>query len=109
MDSRSPSPDFLSKADELNQNEPHINDYSDDDNLKIIGMEVTALIGNNGNMFRDLSISENGNISQDLETLRIMNSSERRSNVESTEECPNDSFTDEEGEVNHYNYLRRKR
>lgn len=95
------TPDLTERADSMNQN-LRTNDFSDDDNLESMERQLAELISDNGNM------SDNGNLSDDMDALRIR-TGESRTNIDSTEEYPNDSFTDEEGEVNHYNHLRRRR
>lgn len=90
------------RADTMNQNLRTNHDDNDDNFVTISRRVSTELISNNGN------VSDNGNLKDELDVLRIR-TSECRTDVDSTEECPNDSFTDEEGDVNYYNHLRRRR
>lgn len=113
IDSRSPSPTMnLDQVDALNCNAQPCHDYSDDDNLKTISEKVDALMScTNGNIFSEIRTSQNGNILDEMEVvLREKRYSDTRPTVDSMEDCPNDSYTDEEGEVlQSYPSLRRKR
>lgn len=98
MDSRNKCSD--KRADTMNQNLRSNNDNSDEETL----VTISRRISDNGN------VSDNGNLEEEeVDVLRIRRTSENRTDVDSTEECPNDSFTDEEGDVNYYNHLRRRR
>lgn len=92
------------RADTMNQN-LRTNDNNDDNYVTIgRGLRTTQIISDNGN------VSDNGNLKDDIDVLRIRTTEcNRTDDIDSTEECPNDSFTDEEGDVNYYNHLRRRR
>lgn len=100
MSSRSPSPDLMDQSDTVNSNIQNVR-YSDDDNLETIGRKVSEIISaTNGNIFSDNRNSDNGNVSDDADgVLKKRRCSETRDALDSGEDCANDSFTDEEGEV----------
>lgn len=113
MESRTPSltPD-IDQVDAINCNAQPVHDYSDDENLKSISEKVTALMSStNGNIFSEIRTPQNGNILDEMEVvLRERRYSDTRQAIDSMEDCPNDSYTDEEGEVlQSFPSLRRKR
>lgn len=103
---------MLDQADTVNSNAQPTRDYSDDDRLETIGRKVSEAIisATNGNIISDIRSSDNGNITDSIdEVLRKRRCSDTRKRVDSAEDVANDSFTDEEGEVQCNYTLRRKR
>ncbi|KAK9746504.1 Protein tyrosine and serine/threonine kinase [Popillia japonica] len=95
IESRTSSPDMLDQADTVNSNAQPTRDYSDDDRLETIGRKVSEAIISATNDSID-------------EVLRKRRCSDTRKRVDSAEDVANDSFTDEEGEVQCNYTLRRK-
>lgn len=109
LDSRSSSPGLVDQSDTVNSNTQTIRD-SDDDNLETIGRKLSIIRANTDNIFSDTRTSDNGNVSDDIDgVLRKKRCSDREA-LDSAEDAPNDSLTDEEGDVGQYDdSLRRRR
>lgn len=109
MSCRSSSPELENQSDSVNSNTQRIRD-SDDDNLETIGRKLSIIRANTDNIFSDTQLSNNGNISDDIDGVLRQKRCTNKEILDSAEDAPNDSLTDEECDIGRYDdSLRRRR
>lgn len=104
-DSRSNSPDLIDQDDSINRNIQELKDR-DDDNLETIERKFSIIRANTDNILSDYR-TVNGNIVDDIDEVLRQNRSISRDPLDSAEDAPNDSLTDDE--EHNGDSLRRRR
>lgn len=99
------STELQDQSDTVNSNTQTMHD-SDDENLETIGRKLSFIKANTDNIFSDTRTSDNGNISDEIEGVLRHKICSDRQILDSAEDAPNDSLTDEEG---HYDDSLRRR
>ncbi|KAF5280522.1 hypothetical protein FQR65_LT00273 [Abscondita terminalis] len=99
------SPRLPDQSDTVNSNTQTIRD-SDDDNLETIGRKLSIIRANTDNIFSDTRPSDNGNISDEIEEVLRKKRCPDSQILDSAEDAPNDSLTDDE--VQYDDSLRRR-